>query len=200
MVANPPHSTCTCGDPADHVIMRRRTADGIGVLLWDDGAVTGIDHCGLRGVPVRRPRDEAAILRARRAGRLFMGELCLYGAAELGELYVAATRAAELDGLPGTVRRILRERRARTVHPPLSWVVTHADRDGRPTERFARLPRLRWPRMIVVDYCGGPGSKHGRYVLLDVVQERAGGMDLVTRETGLAFRRLADLWKHLESL
>lgn len=188
-------ASCTCGNPAEHVIMRRRTADGIDVCLWEDGAITGSLGYRLNGVPLRRPRTAAAIATARRAGRLLLGEVCIHDAADLGELYVAAEAAARGDGLPGTMRRIYRKRQERRALPPLAWKVTSTDRNGQPTERQAMLPRLRWPGLAVFDYCGGPGSNGGRYVLCGLV---AGTRDTY-QATGLAFTRLADLWAHLSA-
>lgn len=191
---------CSCGNPSDHVVMRRRTFDGIDVYLWDDGAVTGALGYGLRGVPVRRPTG-AAIRRALVAGRLLLGELCIWRAAELGDLYAAARRAADIDGLPGTMRRIMRERRAKAdapATPLLSWAVVATDRDGKPTERVARLPRIRWPGLAVWDFCGGPGSSRGRYVLMSRIAG-AGTGDETYKDTGLAFSRLDRMWAHLRA-
>ncbi len=77
----------------------------------------------------------------------------------------------------------------------ISWTVTRADRDGRPTERVAILPRIRWPGLAVFDYCGGPGSKDGRYVLVRRLQ----GTRDSYGTTGFAFKNLAALWAHLET-
>jgi hypothetical protein len=184
---------CTCGETEPHIIMRRRTFDGFDVCLWDDGAVTGALGYRLRGVPVRRPRTAEGVTLARTAGALLLGAVCLYNIGELGPVYAAAEKAARLDGLPGTMRSILREAKA-GMHPTLTWTVLHADRDGNPRERVARLPRLRWPALIVWDFCGGPGSAHGRYVLMN--SDRNGTCTV----TGHAFRRLADLWAHLETI
>ena len=186
---------CTCGRATPHVIAHRRTFDGIIVQMWDDGAITGALGSGLAGVPIRRPTTPDAIALARRAGRLLLDECCLYATEELGDLYAAAERAARMDGLPGTMRRILRERKERAAQLKLTWIVTSTDRDGRPTERVARLPRLRWPGMAVFDYCGGPGSSGGRYHLC----ARVHGSRDTYRATGFAFHRLADLWAHLLS-
>ena len=79
-------------------------------------------------------------------------------------------------------------------HPLLNWVTTHADRDGKPTERQALLPRLMFPGMAVVDYCGGPGSKNGRYVLL--YRKSVDGREVW--ETANAFKNLDELWAFLQ--
>lgn len=183
---------CTCGEPSPHVIMYRTTADGFHVLCWDDGAITGALGAGLTGVPVARPRTPEAIDRTRTIGRLFMGEVCIHDLADLPELHRACVRAAALDRMPGTVRRIIRERRELAGLPRLVWTVQHADRDGRPTERFCRLPRLRWPGLVVFDFCGGPGSSRGRYQLW-----RDDKRDGCCIPTGFSFARLSDLWAHL---
>lgn len=183
---------CTCGDTAPHVIARRHTADGYVVCLWSDGAITGALGTRIRGVPMRRPRTPEAVALARAAGWLLLGEVVIYDLSELGPVYAAAERAARTDGLPGTLRRFLAEGRA----PMLSWSVLHADRNGRPVERVARLPGLRWPGLAVFDFCAGPGSAGGRYVLM----ERVRGAADTYAPTGLAFRTLTALWAHLRSI
>lgn len=187
---------CSCGEADAHVIMRRRTADGYEINLWENGAVTGALGIGFRGVPVRRPKSREAIADARKAGALLLGEVCLYNADELPAVYVAATKAARIDNMPGTLRRLLRKRRERQGRVTLQWTVTQADRDGNPRERVCRLPRLRWPGLVVFDFCGGPGSQRGRYRLF---RTTLAAPDTAT-DTGWAFRTIADLWRHLESL
>lgn len=188
--------TCSCGDAGAHVIMRRRTADGFEINLWENGAVTGALGIGLRGVPVRRPKSPEAIADARKAGALMLGEACLYDVDELPVVYEAATRAARIDNMPGTLRRLLRERRARMGRVTLQWTVTETDREGTPRERVCRLPRLRWPGLVVFDFCGGPGSQRGRYRLF---RTTLAAPDTAT-DTGFAFRTLDALWRHLGSL
>lgn len=193
-------SPCSCGETRPHVILRRRTADGIDVCLWDDGVLGGAVGMALRGVPVRRPRTPEAAHHARRAGALLLGEVDLYDAAELPDLYAAAEGAARRDGLPSTLRRLLRERQERQARPPLVWTVRHTDRDGRPTERIARLNRIQWPGLAVFDFCGGPGSAQGRYRLFHLRRTDRRFADEVCEDTGWAFRNLADLWAHLDSV
>lgn len=194
-----PHSslsTCSCGDASAHVIMRRHTADGIEICLWENGAITGALGIGLRGVPVARPKTEAAVNLARRTGRLMLGEVCLYDADELSALYIAARKAALSDGLPGTLRAAYRAARDRRALLAFNWTVLSADRDGNATERVARLPRLRWPGVAVWDYCGGPGSSRGRYHLVRETQRGSG----TYAETGFVFGTLSALCAHLASL
>lgn len=178
---------CTCGEPHPHQIARRLTADGIAVVAWSDGSVTG-RFGALDGVPVRRPRTVAASQLARSAAWLLLGEACLYDADELPRLYAACEKVARRGGLPGDVRAEMRRVRV----PPLAWTVAATDRDGTPTERYARLPRLRWPGLVVLDFCGGQGSSRGRYVLA-----RETGRSGTVMPTGFAFTTLEALWAHL---
>lgn len=187
------HSTvCTCGDPNDHIIMTRKTADGITAHLWSDGGITAeMGYRLAKGVPVRRRLGGEKLDRALKAGRLMLGDIGWYDRDEAPKLYAAAEKAAVRGGDERDMRAILREQPL----PALSWQTTRADRDGKPTERQARLPRLRWPRLAVIDYCGGSGSKDGRYVLVRLVPGRDGDCDT----TGFAFRNLRALWAHLET-
>lgn len=191
---------CSCGTDRPHQIARRLTADGIAVALWSDGALSSGMGRQLPGVPMRRPRTPKARELALCAGRLLLGEVELWDLAELGDLYAAAERAARGDGLPGTLRALMAEFECPRLE--LRWTVVAADPKGRPTERRARLPRLRWPRTMVVDYCGGPGSARGRYCLMNIVQApatatlRSGD---VLADTGLAFDSQRDLFAFLFS-
>lgn len=191
-------STCTCGCTESHSVAHRTTADGIIVHLWSDGMVTGALGRGLQGVPMRRPRTPEKHAVAMRAGHLLLGEACIWNAAELGSVYAACERAAQIDGMPGTVRRLLRERDEAISTPKLDWTVQSADRNGKTTERTARLPRAFWPGMVVFDFCGGPGSKYGRYVLMERVHGSRED-DPTYRPMGLAFRTLDAMWAHLRS-
>lgn len=186
---------CTCGETKPHIIATRTDLDGLAVDMWDDGSITGALGIGIKGVPIRRPKTAEQIEKTRRIGRLFIGEVCIHYRAELPEVYAAAERAAKIDGLPGTLRRIYRERAARAAIPHFIWTVQHADRDGKPTERTCRLPRLWWPGYVVFDFCGGPGSARGRYVLM-LDRHRDG----VCEQTGFAFATLSDLYAHLDSI
>jgi hypothetical protein len=184
---------CPCGEAHPHEIARRHTADGISVHLESDGKVLGLFGRSLRGVPVRRPRTSDAHRHAVKAGRMFMEWVSFYDAAELGTLYSDACEAAR-RGV--SIRAVQREREtAQPAPPPLTWTTVRADRDGKPTERHARLPRLLWPDLAVADYCGGSGSKNGRYVLLR--REVADGRE-VWREVN-AFRNLDALWSFVRS-
>ena len=152
----------------------------------------------LRGLPIVRPRNPDALQRARTAGRLFLGEVELWNAHEAPALYDACRSVAAAGGLPGDVRARMRQGRrpTRKEVPRLSWVVEQATRNGAPTSRFAWLPRLRWPGMVVVDHCGAAGSGRGRYHLMAHVP---GAPPDVVRSTGCQFHTLEALWEHLES-
>lgn len=191
---------CTCGDAHPHEVARRRNCDDKDVVLWSDGAVTAALGYRIRGVPIRRPRTFEARRLAMRAGRLFLGEVCLYSADDMPELYAACEKAAKGDGLPGTVRSILKDRR--NAPPPinLDWRVTCADRDGKPTERYAFLPRMRWPRTAVLDFCGGAGSSGGRYVLCDVIASKGCGKDVTVEPNGFRFHTIKELFVHLNAV
>lgn len=127
--------------------MRRVSADGYHVVLWSDGAVTGALGYRLRGVPVRRSRTGPARYQALKVGRLMLDEVCLWETPDFGRLYKAAEAAVKRDGLPGTLRRFMREGGLLPLKPV--WIVLHADREGKPTEKFWSLPRLRWPGLAV---------------------------------------------------
>lgn len=142
-----PFAPCTCGEAHPHEVMRRTTADGISIHLESDGKVLGLMGRSLRDVPVRRPRTAESHRLALKAGRLFMNAVGFYGADEIGKLYADACEAAR-RGVE--IRGVQRERKnAPPEAPPLAWTTTRADRDGKPTERQARLPRLLWPGMAV---------------------------------------------------
>lgn len=194
---------CTCGDINPHVIMRRTTADGIEVNLWDDGAITGALGIGFTKVPVARPKTLSAVATARTIGRLMLGEVCLYDQTELPDLYLAARKAASLDQMPGTVRRTFREiREARNrLNLKLHWNVSRTDARGKTTERWARLPFIRWPGMYVVDFCGSEGSGSGRYQVCHRMHSPRGGHrhDVTVDSTGLTFRSLRELFDHLDT-
>lgn len=183
---------CSCGESHPHEVAQRRTADDAIVLLRSDGAVLGLAGA-IRGVPVARPRTVEAHRRALVAGWLLLGEACAHTRAELPELYAACREAARLDGLPGTARRLLRERRERPAPVPITWTVTRADRFGRAEERYGRLPRLGWPRLAVIDSCRGTR----RYEVCAI--ERHDGRDVLGYD-GMAFGRLDELYGYLRSV
>lgn len=182
---NPTTNTCTCGGHSRiHVVARRTTADGIGIELHSDGAVTGKLGFGLDGVPIARPRTPEATARALVAGWLFVGEVLLYETSELAALYEACRWAAARDGLPGTVRARL----ARAQQPVLvpHWTVDSTDRDGRPTSRYWRLPRIIAAGVVVWDHVS-VGASGGRYEIMHVVP---GSKGETIAPTGIRFATL----------
>lgn len=182
--------SCACGETSAHEVSNRKTADGTGVVLWSDGAVTGRMGLKLPGVPMVRPRTETGASVALAAGWLLMGEIGLYDLDEVPGLYGACRWAATRNGTPGDVRARANRR------PPLrpSWVVVQADRDGTPTERVWRLPRLLWPGLVVWDHVHRGARRGGRYEVFSVDR------DNVCMTTGCAFDRLSELAAHLETI
>lgn len=192
---------CTCGDPNPHRIARRETFDGARVVLWDNGAVTSDSPGGfaIPGVPIARPRTPEARELALTAGWLFMGECEIFERDELPALYAACRFVADRGGLPGDVRARVRQMQRAKISPV--WTVTATDRDGRPTAREWRLPRLRWPGLAVIDRMSGD-----RYEVVSVERVTALGRDghVVTDEigatTGIRFATLDALAEHLHSI
>lgn len=174
------------------VAARRRTSDGVRVVLWNDGAVSGPLGYRLPGVPVSSPRTDDGRRVALAAGWLLAGEVALYDAEELGALYAACRWVAERGLLPGDVRA----RFAATQRPgPLRpiWEVVRADRDGRPTVRAWRLPRVLCPGVAVWDHVS-VGAKGARYEVMNVDH------DGVCMTTGFRFSTLAALSEHIRAV
>jgi hypothetical protein len=184
---------CSCGHDRAHVISRRLTADGISVELWSDGPITGRFGFALPGVPVVRPRTVESLHVALRAGRLLTGEVCLYDVTDLGDLYDACRWVAMRDGLPGDVRARIAEMRRPRLTPV--WTVLSADRDGRPTLRSWRLPRLLLPGVAVWDHVS-VGASGGRYEIAHEIPGSRGSY----RSSGIRFRTIAETCSHLLSL
>src|SRR4051812_35894631 len=90
---------CSCGEPScgdrAHVMAKRKTADGIIIKLWSDGAITA----GLNTYVIRGARSARAVRLAVAAGWLVVGEVCLYDYAEVRKLCVSARRAVEQTSL-----------------------------------------------------------------------------------------------------
>lgn len=191
--------TCSCGNPAAHVVARRTSFDGDAILVWDSGAITGAMGFAIEGIPIARPRSSAARITQLAAAWLFADEASLCNTDEIAALYRASVWAAKRGGGADSVRRRLASIVAPRVKP--AWTVTRADREGRPVERFWRLPRIRWPGLAVWDHCtptsgrnngrasGGAGGC--RYELVGI--DRNG----VCRSTGFRFRNLRELARHL---
>jgi len=184
------NTACTCGSTEPHTVARRRAADGTRVALWSDGSVSGPLGYALDGVPMRRPRSAESHDRAMRAGWLFLGEVGLYDADELGLLYAACERVARAGGAPGDARAAFAALTAPALPTP-KWEVYRTDRDGKPTLRWWRLPRLFWPGLVVMDHCGHEAGP--RYRVCRVAAHEQG----TARFTGMAFANQADLAAYL---
>lgn len=183
---------CSCGKTSRHIIARRQTADGTTVVLLDNGAITSWSGTRIPGIPVARPSTPAAKAIELRAAWMFLGEVEMYDAAEIGPLHAACRSAARDSGGIDLARAYLRAPESAKL-PRLEWRVLSTDRDGTPTERFAALPRLFWGGWGVFDFCGRAGSARGRYQVADV--DRNG----TAWPTGLAFSTLTAMWKHLNN-
>jgi hypothetical protein len=106
-----PHCPCAESDP--HVIARRSTSDGKHVLLWQDGSLTWALGEAIKGFAFPRTTEQARLALA--AGRLVLGEVCLWDAMDVPDLVSAARWAAARHGTPGDLRarmKAVRERRS----------------------------------------------------------------------------------------
>jgi hypothetical protein len=151
------------------IIARRKTSDGHLVHLWSDGDLTWALGRAIRGVRLPRNGDLTV-------GWAVLGEVELYDASEV----LALIKAAQRGGLPGEIRHRFDRAAGRRAAPRLDWQVLQTDRDGRPTARVARLPRIAF----------GPGlaiwHERGRY---DVVREHPPRSDTY-ENTGFSFSTL----------
>jgi hypothetical protein len=186
-------SACTCGEFAPHIIARRKTADDIAVEFWHDGAITGRMGFKLPGVPVVRPRTDAAVSAARAVASLVAGQVELHELAELPRLVDCARRVAARGGSPGDLRAAFAATGERSL--TLTWDIYATDRTGKPTVRVAKLDRIRWPGLVV-------WHERGRYELLALRNGTALGAH--NREalhtTGFSFESQRALFAHLFSL
>lgn len=157
---------CTCGEVALHTVARRSTADGKHVLLWSDGSLTWALGYAIKGSAFPRTAEQRE--RALRAGWLVVGEVCIHNADDVSDLVAAARWVADRDanGLPGDVRARLRAMRTPSGPKPV-WTVLEADRDGRPTLRVWKLPRLGWSGLAV-------WHERGRFEVMREVRRGAG--------------------------
>lgn len=185
---------CTCGDAADHVVARRSTADGKHVLLWSDGSLTWAHGYSIKGAA--HPRTDKQRRLALKAGWLVLGEVCIHDAADVPDLVTAARWVAARSGLPGDVRKRVkgaREPKGLTPH----WVTYETDRDGRPTVRVWRLPRLIFGGLIV-------WHERGEYQVLRPCAQAAALRPLrnddAYENTGFRSRTLRDLQAILPTL
>lgn len=83
---------CTCGNPETHVMKRGRTADGMRIVLWDDGLITTALGGLLPKVGVAR--STAGMEADLWAGWAVMGELSLLEFSELPRAVRAARALA----------------------------------------------------------------------------------------------------------
>jgi hypothetical protein len=176
------------------VVAKRKTADGKRVVLWSDGSISGRMGYQLKGVPMTKNP-----LTPRGVGWLFMSEVELYDSSELSKLYKAAKKVAKRGGNPGDVRRevgkLLKKGKA-PKRPKIRWEVTQTDARGNPIERVWVPSRFQWPGIVVYDHVNR-GSRHGgRYE----VMTRVSGSRNTYRTTGMAFGKLADVFKYLDSV
>lgn len=168
-----------------------KTADGVKVVLWDDGSITGAMGYELKGFRMVRPRTKRGV--AVQAGTMFLDDLSLYDLSELGDAYKAYRWAAEKGKTHGEARAKFSGKGERAAKGKLipDWHVVSADRDGRPKERVWRLPRIRWPGLAVWDHGGKWAGGRERYELMNV--DRGG----TAKTTGVTFRNMQELEKHL---
>jgi hypothetical protein len=151
-------TTCSCGNHEDHIIARRMTADGKSVLLWSDGSLTWALGHAIRGSA--HPRTTEQRNAALRAGRLVLGDVCLYDASEVSALVSAARWAAARDGLPGTMRSRLSAMSRPKLRP--QWTVLSTDARGRTTVRVWRLNRIQYPGLAI-------WHERGRYSVMSEI-------------------------------
>lgn len=189
-------------EASDEVVKRARTQDGIDVVLWSDGSVTGRMGYGLKGVPIVRAKTPEKRAAAVRAGLMLLADIDLYDSKDLGAAYKAYRWAAERNMTPGQARaraagegKPAQPKQAGHVHGlKPSWTVLRADARGKTTERVWRLPRLRWPGLAVWDHMGKWHGGRERYELVNIDH---GG---TVTTTGFTFKNLADLEKHLQGI
>lgn len=184
--------TCSCGLSFGHVIAERETADGAGLRLWSDGALTGSGGYAFPGVPIVRARTAEAARVALAAGWLAADEAGLYDADEIPALYAAARRlvARNPSAQPGDLRAAMADRGA--PHIPIRWEVLQADNRGATTCRVGILPRLMWAGV-------GVWHERGRYEIMHAHTGTAFGAH--SREswhgTGITFTSQRELFRYL---
>lgn len=175
--------------PKAEVIAQRKTADDKAISLWNDGSLTwGRMGTVIKGSP--HARTDAQIREAFAAGHLVMGDVELYDADDVPRLIEVARKVARRGGLPGDVRREFAKAAPLRPH----WEVQETDRDGRPTVRVWRLPRISHPGMVIWDEVRG--SQGARYRVMTEIMER-GRRSGTLSDTGVRFKDLASLAKYL---
>lgn len=168
----------------DEVIARRKTYDDKAIALWSDGSLTwgGIGRT-IDGSP--NAKTPAAKEAALKAGWLVIGEVEVYDAEDVPRLIKAARKVAAKNGLPGDLRREFWKDAPLRPH----WETYQTDRNGKPTIRTWRLPRVSHPGLVVWDRV--TGAK--RYEVMHMLGR--GSSTLAT--TGVRFDTLPELATYL---
>jgi len=158
------------------------------------------------GYPLDRPGVREALAAGHIAGEEHRGEL--HGAyrtdkgsnwlAEQAEAKAADAKAvieeakAAAEAKLEDAKAVLEE--AKPPVPKLKpiWEVVSADRDGKPTERYWKLDRIRWPGLVVWDH--GKSGRGGRYEVSSISH---GG---VVEGQGFRFRNMRQVAEHLATV
>ena len=178
----------TSAKPKSEIIARRKTSDDKTVSLWNDGSLTWGAWNVIKGSP--SPRTDAQIREALDAGWLVMGEIELYDADDVPRLIEVARKVARRGVSAGDLRREF----AKDAPLKPKWQVQETDRQGRPTVRVWRLPRLSHPGMVIWDEVRG--SHGARYRVMTEIIER-GRPSGTLSDTGVRFKDLTSLSKYL---
>lgn len=167
------------------VIARRKTSDGKLVLLWSDGSISGAMSYQIKGVPMTKDTQ---------VGWLFVSEVELYSYAELPALYKAAKWAAKRNGNHGDVRaRVGKLLTPKPMKLKPIWTVVSTDRDGKPTDRYWKLDRVRWPGLVVWDHVNQ--GRGGRYEVASI--DRNG---TINPNSGVRVRTMGEVAKYLATV
>jgi hypothetical protein len=180
------------------ILARRKTYDDKVVLLWSDGSLTWALGNVIKGSPNARTAD--GIKEALAAGWLVMGEISIVMSSEVPRLIESArkavrrARARATYAIPGDVRAEFFKDAPLKPH----WITLETDRDGKPTIRVWRLPRMTHPGMAIWDTLRQ--ANRGRYEVM--TEKRAGGLgqrssDGTYATTGVRFHDLDKLSKYL---
>lgn len=170
------------------IIARRQTSDGKSVLLWNDGTLTWGMYDSIKGSP--RARTDSQIREALDAGWLVVGEIALYEADEVPRLIEVARKVARRGGSTSDLRSEFAKAAPLKPH----WIVQEVDREGRPTVRVWRLPRISHPGVVIWDEIRG--SHGARYRVMTEIMERGRGSGTLA-DTGVRFKDLTSLSKYL---
>jgi hypothetical protein len=135
--------TCTCGLKEVHRVMEKITADGIHVYLYNDTTICGVMGIGIKGVPMTRPQSQETFDLTMKRARKFMDWVPCYDYAELGDLWKFAGKA-DRKTRPASKPAVEKSRPF-----PITWSVSHADRDGNATEWHGEIPALIGLRLCV---------------------------------------------------